>query len=79
MRLASARIEAAGCVAAGIRWLVSGLTEVVPMLVVAWVLLVPPADWLVHHDVGSTVSHGAGDQLARERDRIEALPAAARG
>ena len=35
------------------RWLVGGIAAVVLALVVTWVLFVPAADWLAHHDVGS--------------------------
>ena len=37
----------------GIRWLVGGIAAVVLALAVTWVLFVPAADWLAHHDVGS--------------------------
>jgi Pentapeptide repeats (8 copies) len=37
----------------GLRWLVGGVMAVVLALVLAWVLFVPAADWLAHHDVGS--------------------------
>ena len=37
----------------GIRWLAGGIAAVVLGLAVAWVLFVPVADWLAHHDVGS--------------------------
>ena len=37
----------------GIRWLAGGTVAVMLALVVAWVLFVPVADWLAHHDVGS--------------------------
>ena len=36
----------------GIRWL-AGIAAVVLGLAIAWVLFVPVADWLAHHDVGS--------------------------
>lgn len=35
------------------RWLADGLVAIVLVFVVAWVLFVPIADWLAHHDVGS--------------------------
>ncbi len=37
----------------GIRRLVGGIAAVVLVLAIAWVLFVPAADWLAHHDVGS--------------------------
>jgi Pentapeptide repeats (8 copies) len=37
----------------GTRWLAGGIAAVVLALAVAWVLFVPTADWLAHHDVGS--------------------------
>ena len=37
----------------GTRWLAGGTVAIVLALVVAWVLFVPAADWLAHHDVGS--------------------------
>jgi hypothetical protein len=37
----------------GIRWLAGGIAAVALALVIAWVLFVPAADWLAHHDVGS--------------------------
>jgi Pentapeptide repeats (8 copies) len=48
----------------GIRWLAGGTVAVVLALVVAWVLFVPTADWLAHHDVGS----GKGLLLLTARD-----------
>ena len=37
----------------GTRWLASGAAAAVLALAVAWVLFVPAADWLAHHDAGS--------------------------
>ncbi len=37
----------------GTRWLACGIAAVVLTLAVVWVLFVPAADWLAHHDVGS--------------------------
>ena len=37
----------------GVRWLAGGIAAAVLALAVAWVLFVPAADWLAHHDVGS--------------------------
>jgi|SRR5689334_18799784 len=51
-----------------VRWLVGGvLAAVVLVLVVAWVLFVPTADWLAHHDVGS--AQGRLLQAARDAAR----------
>jgi uncharacterized protein YjbI with pentapeptide repeats len=36
------------------RWLTGGIAGVVLLVAIAWVLYVPIADWLAHHDVGST-------------------------
>jgi hypothetical protein len=44
-----------------------GITAIVLALVVAWVLFVPAADWLAHHDVGS--ARGALLQTARDAAR----------
>jgi uncharacterized protein YjbI with pentapeptide repeats len=37
----------------GIRWLAGGIAAAALSLVIGWALLVPAADWLAHHDVGS--------------------------
>ena len=37
----------------GIRSLVGGIAAIVLVLAIPWVLFVPAADWLAHHDVGS--------------------------
>jgi len=50
--------------ARGIRWLVGGIAAGVVALAVAWVLFVPGADWLAHHDVGSA----KGSSLLTARD-----------
>ena len=44
-----------------IRWL-AGVVVVVLALAIVWVLFVPLADWLAHHDVGSV-----GERCARRR------------
>ena len=46
------------------RWLIGILAAIVLALVAAWVLLVPAADWLAHHDVGS----GKAPALQTARD-----------
>ena len=48
----------------GIRWLVGGIPAVVLVIGIAWVLFVPAADWLAHHDVGSVT----GQPLRAARD-----------
>ena len=48
-------------------WLAGGIAVVVLALVVAWVLFVPAADWLAHHDVGSV--KGPLLQTARDAAR----------
>ena len=50
----------------GIRWLV-GVAAVVLALAIAWVLFVPVADWLAHHDVGSAT--GPLHETARDNAR----------
>lgn len=54
-----------------IRWLACGtlaaLLALVIVLAIAWVLFVPAADWLAHHDVGS--AKGALLQTARDAAR----------
>jgi Pentapeptide repeats (8 copies) len=51
----------------GIRWLVGGIAAVILVLAIAWVLVVPAADWLAHHDVGS--AKGPALQAARDAAR----------
>ena len=50
----------------GNRWL-AGIAAVVLGLAIAWVLFVPVADWLAHHDVGS--AKGPLLQTARDAAR----------
>jgi uncharacterized protein YjbI with pentapeptide repeats len=52
----------------GIRWLVGGIAGVVLALAIAWVLLVPAADWLAIHDVGSVTGPGRAARLQGARD-----------
>lgn len=40
----------------GILWLAGGLAAAALIVAVAWVLFVPVADWLAHHDVGSATA-----------------------
>jgi len=49
------------------RWLAGGIAAAVLVLVVAWVLFVPAADWLARHDVGS--ANGPPLQAARDAAR----------
>jgi len=49
------------------RWLTGGIAAAVLVLVVAWVLFVPAADWLAGHDVGS--AKGPPLQAARDAAR----------
>jgi uncharacterized protein YjbI with pentapeptide repeats len=51
----------------GVRWLVGGVAAVALVLALAWVLFVPAADWLAHHDVGS--AKGPLLQTARDTAR----------
>ena len=51
----------------GNRWLVGGIAGVVLALTIAWVLFVPAADWLAHHDVAS--AKGPLLQTARDAAR----------
>ena len=51
----------------GVRWLLGGIAAAVLVLALAWVLFVPAADWLAHHDVGS--AKGPLLQTARDTAR----------
>src|SRR5258708_3885426 len=51
----------------GVRWLAGGIAAPVLALAIAWVLFVPAADWLAHHDVGS--AKGPVIQTARDAAR----------
>jgi Pentapeptide repeats (8 copies) len=59
----------------GIRWLIGGISAVVLALAITWVLFVPIADWLAHHDVGS--ARGPLLQTARDAARGRLLTLAA--
>jgi hypothetical protein len=59
----------------GTRWLLGGIVAVVPALVVAWVLFVPAADWLAHHDVGSVKGALHETALDNARGRLLTLGA----
>ena len=58
-----------------VRWLAGGIAAVVLALAIAWVLFVPAADLLVHHDVGS--AKGPLLQTARDAARGRLLTLAA--
>jgi hypothetical protein len=58
----------------GIRWL-AGIAAVALALAIVWVLFVPGADWLAHHDVGS--AKGPLLQTARDAARGRLLTLAA--
>jgi hypothetical protein len=57
------------------RWIVGGIAAVLLALAIAWLLVVPTADWLAHHDIGS--AKGVSLQTARDaaRGRILTLSA----
>ena len=59
----------------GVRWRVGGIAAVVVALAIAWVLFVPGADWLAHHDVAS--AKGPLLQTARDAARGRLLTLAA--
>ena len=54
-----------------IRSLLGGIAAVALVLAVAWLLFVPAADWLAHHDVGS--ANGPRLQTARDAARGQLL------
>ena len=58
----------------GSRWL-AGIAAVVLGLAVVWVLFVPAADWLAHHDVGSTTGPLHETALDNARGRLLTLTA----
>ncbi len=59
----------------GTQWLTAGIAAVVLALVVAWVLFVPAADWLAHHDVGSVTGSLHETALDNARGRLLTLGA----
>jgi hypothetical protein len=59
----------------GPRWAVGGLAAVVLGLAVAWVLFVPAADWLAHHDVGSVTGSLHETAVDNARGRLLTLGA----
>ena len=52
----------------GLRWLIAGAITVVLVLVVAWALFIPAADWLARHDVGSVTGPLRTLRLQTARD-----------
>ena len=58
----------------GIRWL-AGIAAVVLALAIVWVLFVPAADWLAHHDVGSANGSLHETALDNARGRLLTLGA----
>jgi len=57
------------------RWLVGGFTAVVLALAVTWLLFVPAADWLAHHDVGSVTGSLHETAVDNARGRLLTLGA----
>jgi hypothetical protein len=57
------------------RWLAAGIVAVVVGLAVIWVLFVPAADWLAHHDVGSATGSLHETALDNARGRLLTLGA----
>ena len=49
--------------------MVAGIVAVVLALAIAWVLFVPAADWLAHHDVGSAKGQPQLLETARDAAR----------
>ena len=59
----------------GIRWLAGGIAALLLAFVLAWVLFVPAADWLAHHDVGSATGSLHETALDNARGRLLTLGA----
>jgi hypothetical protein len=59
----------------GTRWLAAGITALLLAVVLAWVLFVPAADWLAHHDVGSVKGPLHETALDNARGRLLTLGA----
>jgi hypothetical protein len=57
------------------RWLTRGLAALTLVLAVTWVLFVPAADWLAHHDVGSVTGSLHETALDNARGRLLTLSA----
>jgi hypothetical protein len=58
-----------------LRWLLIGAAALVIGVGVAWLLLVPIADWLAHHDLGSTKGWLHETALHNALDRLLTLEA----
>ena len=58
-----------------IRWLIVGIAAIVLALAVVWVLFVPTADWLAHHDVGSATGSLHETAVDNARGRLLTLGA----
>jgi uncharacterized protein YjbI with pentapeptide repeats len=54
----------------GTQWLLGSIAAVVLALVATWVLFVPAADWLAHHDVGSITGTLHETALDNARGRL---------
>jgi Pentapeptide repeats (8 copies) len=59
----------------GAQWLAGGIAVVVLGLAVTWVLFVPTADWLAHHDVGSATGSLHETAVDNARGRLLTLGA----
>jgi hypothetical protein len=59
----------------GTQWLAAAIAAVVLALVVTWLLFVPAADWLAHHDVGSVKGSLHETALDNARGRLLTLGA----
>jgi hypothetical protein len=57
------------------RWRVGGIAAVVLALAVVWALFVPAADWLAHHDVGTSTGSLHETALDNARGRLLTLGA----
>ena len=58
-----------------VRWLAAGIVAVALGLAIIWVLFVPAADWLAHHDVGSATGSLHETALDNARGRLLTLGA----
>jgi hypothetical protein len=58
-----------------VQWLAGGMAAVVPALAIVWVLFVPAADWLAHHDVGSATGSLYETAVDNARGRLLTLGA----
>jgi uncharacterized protein YjbI with pentapeptide repeats len=59
----------------GTRWLAGGVAALLLAVVLAWVLFVPAADWLAHHDVDSATGSLHETALDNARGRLLTLGA----